>query len=178
MTGVTTMLTDIGMDTGDILMTKETPIGPNETYGELSERLAVLGAELLSETLNALEAGTLIRTPQNPAEATVCHMLTKEDGRIDFTCSAQTVHNLVRGTNPWPAAFALLDGELLKIWETHTCGSLLDAEPGTLSVNGNKLYVRCADACLEIVSLQQSGKKRMNADVFLRGCALDGKRLC
>ena len=177
-TGVTTMLTDIGMDTGDMLLQRETAIGPDETYEQLSDRLAILGAELLTETLDRLKAGTLTRTPQNPADATICHMLTKEDGRIDFTRPAQAVHNLVRGTNPWPSAFAMLDGEPLKIWETKQTDLFFDAEVGTLHGENGRLYVRCADAMLEIVTLQQSGKKRMPADLFLRGCPLDGKRLC
>lgn len=177
-TGVTTMMTDIGMDTGDILLQRETPIGPDETYEQLSNRLALLGAELLTETLNRLEAGTLVPTPQNQDAATVCHMLAKEDGSIDFARSAQAVHDLVRGTNPWPAAFALLDGEPLKIWETRKTDWTLDAAPGTLCVKSNRLYVRCSDAWLEIVSLQQSGRKRMDANAFVRGCALDGKCLC
>ena len=177
-TGITTMMTDVGMDTGDILLQRETPILPNETYEQLSERLAALGAELLLETLQRLEDGTLVRTPQNAAESSVCHMLTKEDGRIDFFRSAQSIHNLVRGTNPWPAAFAMLDGESLKIWETRLCDSVSETVPGTLTVENDHLYMRCADADLEILSLQQSGKKRMCADDFLRGCALNGKRLC
>ncbi len=177
-TGVTTMLTDIGMDTGDILLTRSTPIGPNETYGELSDRLAELGAELLLETLDALEHGTLKRTPQDPAQATVCHMLTKEDGRIDFHKDCQTVHDLVRGTNPWPAAFAMLDEQPLKLWETRRSDALLDAPAGTLADRGGRLYVRCADGALEILSLQASGKKRMDAATFLRGCPLGGKTLC
>lgn len=177
-TGVTTMLTDVGMDTGDILIQRATPIGPNETYGALSDRLASLGAELLLETLDALERGTLVRTPQNPEAATVCHMLAKEDGRIDFAKGCQTVHNLVRGTNPWPAAYALLDGQPLKIWETRLSERTVDEACGTLKTVDGRLYVRCADGALEILSLQASGKKRMDAAAFVRGCPLDGKVLC
>ena len=177
-TGVTTMMTDIGMDTGDMLLKTVTPIDPDETYGELSERLALLGADLLLKTLDALEAGTLIRIPQNAEEATVCHMLTKEDGHIDCTRSAKAVHDLVRGTNPWPCAFAVLDGQPLKIYETkRTDESFADA-PGTLKERNGKLYLVCSDAALEIISLQASGKKRMDASVFLRGCPLDGKTVC
>ena len=176
-TGVTTMLTEVGMDTGDILLRKEMPIGPDETYAELSDRLAVLGAELLIETLHRLEAGTLSQTPQNEAQATVCHILTKDDGKIDFHQSAQSVHDLVRGTNPWPSAFAYLDGAPLKIWGTRRSELPVCAAPGTLIVRENRLYVCCADALLEIVSLQGSGKKRMNTDAFLCGCSLNGKVL-
>jgi methionyl-tRNA formyltransferase len=177
-TGVTTMLTALGMDTGDILLQARTPIGENETYGELSERLADIGAALLCRTLDALEAGTLSPVPQNAEAATVCHMLTKEDGRIDFANPCKAVHDLVRGTNPWPGAFALLDGQPLKVWETRRSDVLLDAPAGTLAEQNGRLYVQCADGALEILSLQASGKKRMDAAAFVRGCPLDGKRLC
>ena len=177
-TGVTAMLTDIGMDTGDILMERATPIGENETYGALSERLAVLGAQLLKDVLDALEAGTLSRTPQDPAQATVCHMLTKEDGRIDCTRPAKAVHDLVRGTNPWPAATAMLDGQPLKIWETRRTDASFDAPAGSLRVADGRLLLKCGDGVLEVLSLQASGKKRMDAATFVRGCPLDGKCLC
>ena len=174
-TGVTTMMTDRGMDTGDMLLKSVTPIGPDETYGELSERLSVLGAQLLLKTLDQLEAGTLVRIPQNPEEATVCHMLTKEDGHIDCSHSAKAVHDLVRGTNPWPCAFVVLDGQPLKIFETKRTDEAFSDAPGTLCERNGRLYLVCSDGALEIVSLQASGKKRMDAGTFLRGCALDGK---
>lgn len=177
-TGVTTMLTSIGMDTGDILLQAPTPIDPDETYDALSDRLAVLGANLLIETLDALDAGTLTRTPQDPERATVCHMLTREDGHIDANRPAKAVHDLVRGTNPWPGAFVLLDGHPLKVFETKRTDVVFDDVPGTLRVHGGKLYLCCQNGAVEIVSLQASGKKRMDAAVFLRGCSLDGKRVC
>ena len=177
-TGVTTMMTERGMDTGDMLLKAATPIGPDETYGELSVRLSVLGAELLLKTLEQLEAGVLVRIPQNPEEATVCHMLTKEDGHVDCTRTAKAVHDLVRGTNPWPCAFLLLDGQALKLFETKRTEETFSDAPGTLRVRNGKLYLCCADAALEIVSLQASGKKRMDAGTFLRGCPLDGKTVC
>lgn len=177
-TGVTTMMTDIGMDTGDMLLKAATPIGENETYGELSDRLALLGAKLLLKTLERLENGTLERISQDPEAATVCHMLRKEDARIDCAKAAKAVHDLVRGTNPWPCAFAMLDGQQLKIHETrHTEESFPDA-PGTLRERNGKLYLCCSDAALEIRVLQASGKKRMDAATFLRGCPLDGRVLC
>lgn len=177
-TGVTTMMTDIGMDTGDMLLKAATPINPDETYEQLSDRLAVLGAKLLLETLDRLEAGTLARIPQNPEEATVCHMLTKEDGHIDCSRSAKSVHDLVRGTNPWPCAFVTLDGQPLKIFETRRTQEHFTDMPGTLRERNGRLYLVCADAAVEIVSLQASGKKRMDAGTFLRGCPLDGKTVC
>ncbi len=177
-TGVTTMMTDIGMDTGDMLLKAETPIGPDETYEQLSERLAKLGAELLLKTLEQLENGTLVRIPQDPEQATVCHMLKKEDGHIDCTQTAKAVHDLVRGTNPWPCAYAILDEQPLKIFETRRTDEAFKDAPGTLRERNGRLYLCCADSALEIVSLQASGKKRMDACVFLRGCPLDGKAVC
>ena len=177
-TGVTTMMTDIGMDTGDILLKKETAIGLNETYAQLSERLAVLGAELLTETLDRLENGSLIPIPQDESEATCCHVLTRENGRIDFHKTAKEIHNLVRGTNPWPTAYAYLGDEMLKVYETQLTECHDDLLPGSLISKDDRLFVQCADDLLEVISLQMSGKKRMNADAFLRGCSLNGKRLC
>ena len=177
-TGVTTMMTEIGMDTGDMLLKTVTPIDPDETYGELSDRLAVLGAELLNKTLDMLEAGMLVRVPQDPEQATVCHMLTKEDGHIDCMRTAKAVHDLVRGTNPWPCAFVLLDGQPLKIFETKRTDETFSVAPGTLCERNGKLYLVCGDSALEIVALQASGKKHMDAGTFLRGCPLDGKTVC
>ena len=177
-TGVTTMMTDIGMDTGDMLLKAVTPIDPDETYEQLSERLSVIGAKLLSDTLKQLENGTLVRIPQDPEQATVCHMLTKEDGHIDCTRSAKAIHDLVRGTNPWPCAFAMLDGQPLKIFETRRTEETFTDAPGTLRERCGKLYLCCADGALEIRSLQASGKKRMDAAAFLRGVPLDGKTVC
>lgn len=177
-TGVTTMMTDIGMDTGDMLLKTATPIGPDETYEQLSGRLALLGADLLLKTLEQLENGTLVRVPQDPEQATVCHMLKKEDGHIDCARTAKAVHDLVRGTNPWPCAYVMLDGQPLKIFETRRTEELFSDAPGTLKARNGKLYLCCADGALEIVSLQASGKKRMEASVFLRGCPLDGKTVC
>ena len=177
-TGVTTMMTDVGMDTGDILLTRKTPIGPDETYGELSERLAKIGADLLLETLDALEAGTLERVAQNDDEATRCPMLSRESGRIDFSRPAKAVHDLVRGTNPWPNAFAMLDGQPLKLFVTRRTDEAFDGAPGTLVVQDGRLYVCCGEGALEILELQASGKKRMAACDFLRGKPLSGLRLC
>ena len=177
-TGVTTMMTDIGMDTGDMLLKAKTPIDPDETYEQLSERLAVIGADLLIETLDRLEKGTLLRVPQDPEEATVCYMLKKEDGKIDPFCSAKSIHDLVRGTNPWPCAFGILDGQPLKIFRTKRTDASFDDAPGTLREQSGKLFLCCSDGALEIVTLQAVGKKRMDADAFLRGCRLDGKVLC
>lgn len=178
-TGITTMMTDVGMDTGDILLADRVSIGENETAGELFQRLSVLGAETLKRTIAALEAGTIVRTPQDESQATKCPMLKKEHGKIDFGKTAREVHNLVRGTNPWPGAYAFLDGEPLKVHETLLCNCDLGSAPaGALRGDAKTgLYVRCLDGWLEIAELQASGSKRMNGKDFLKGHPLEGKIL-
>ncbi len=175
-TGITTMMTDVGMDTGDILLTDRVTIGEDETAGELFDRLAVLGAETLRRTIDALSAGTLKRTPQDASQATKCPMLKKEHGKLDFSQSAQSVHNRVRGTNPWPGAYAILDGNPLKIHKTRkTDISLGEAETGMLKQSGKaSLFVRCGDSWLEILELQTAGSKRMLAADYLKGHAMEG----
>lgn len=178
-TGITTMMTDIGMDTGDILMKSSTPIDPNETAGELYTRLSVIGAELLKETITALENGTLTRTKQDPALATKCPMLKKDHGKLDFTKSCNEVHNLVRGVNPWPGAFALLDDVPLKIWKTRQVETENpQLSPGTCVGDGKRgLFIQCADGLLEVLEVQASGGKRLDGKTFLRGKPIGGKVL-
>lgn len=178
-TGVTTMMTDVGLDTGDILLMKKTPIGEDETAGELFERLSVLGAELLRETIAALEAGTLRRIPQNEAEATKCGMLKKEDGHVDFSRGMQYAHDRVRGMNPWPGAFACCGGEIIKLWKTKKTALPSEGTPGKCIVADPKkgLFVDAGDGVIEIVELQFPGAKRMDAKTALRGHDLSGKVL-
>lgn len=178
-TGITTMMTDVGMDTGDILMSDRISISDDITAGELFETLAVLGAETLRRTILALEEGTLTRTPQDESQATKCPMLKKEHGKLDFTESARSVHNRVRGTNPWPGAYAFLGGEPLKIHRTRQTDRPSGDEPLGQLHGGAKtgLFVSCSDFWLEILELQATGGKRMQARDFLAGCPLEGKVL-
>ena len=173
-TGVTTMFTDIGMDTGDMLLTRETRIGDTETAGELSDRLAVMGAELLVETLRALEAGTLTRTPQNPDEATYEPKMDKALGLIDWSKPAREIDWLVRGTTPWPGAYTTLGEGSMKVFEVRICGGKPEAAPGTVLASDAKagLVVACGDAQLELTQIQMPGAKRMNAKDYLRGHAI------
>ena len=178
-TGITTMLTDVGLDTGDMLLVDRIAISADITAGELFDQLAILGAETLRRTITALEAGVLIRTPQDESLATKCPMLKKEHGKLDFHASAKSVHDRVRGTNPWPGAFALLNGEPLKVHRTRQNFDRTNAgEPGLLAGNAKTgLFVRCADGWLEILELQATGGKHMNARDFLAGRNLEGKVL-
>jgi methionyl-tRNA formyltransferase len=178
-TGVTTMMTDIGMDTGDILFADSVDINADETAGELLARLAVLGAGTLHRTIAAIESGTLVCKPQDDAQATKCPILKKEHGKLEFSQSAQAVHNRVRGTNPWPGAYALLDGCAIKIHKTKPSDRQTGLEP-VGSLTGNKkdgLFVRCADGWLEILELQSTGGKRLKASDYLLGKSLEGRVL-
>ena len=174
-TGVTSMFMDAGMDTGDIIDTLTTPIGENETAGELFERLAPLGARLLSTTLAAIADGTVIRRPQNDAEATMAPMLEKAMGRLDLTRPAQELHNQVRGMNPWPGAFCTAGGKTLKIHETRVAAG--SGAPGTL-LCADPVTVACGEGALQLVTVQPEGKPRMAAEAWLRGARLpQGARL-
>ena len=179
-TGVTTMFTDVGLDTGDILLTDTVDILPDETAGELYTRLSEVGAGTLKRTLEALESGTLVRIPQDEAQATHCTMLKKEHGKLDFSAPAQAVHDRVRGTNPWPGAYALLDGAPFKIWRTRRAAiPVASAAPGALIGDAKAgLFVCCGDGrALELLEVQAPGSKRLDAKTFLRGHSVAGKQL-
>lgn len=174
-TGVTSMFMDAGMDTGDIIDTLTTPIGENETAGELFERLAPLGARLLSTTLAAIADGTVTRRPQNDAEATMAPMLEKAMGRLDLTRPARELHNQVRGMNPWPGAFCTAGGKTLKIHEARVAAG--SGAPGTL-LCADPVTVACGEGALQLVTVQPEGKPRMAAEAWLRGARLpQGARL-
>lgn len=176
-TGITTMMTDVGLDTGDILMVRETEIGENETAGELFDRLAVMGAEVLKETIAALLNGTLTRTPQDHDLATKCGMIKKENGKLDFNQTCQQVHDRVRGMNPWPVAYAKLDGEDIKIWETRKTSEKASGVPGECVLADAKrgVFIQTADYLIEITELQFPGAKRMSAKTAVLGHPLQGK---
>ena len=178
-TGVTTMFTDKGMDTGDILLMRETPIGEKETAGELSDRLSVMGAELLIETLKELEAGTLKRIPQDHEKATYEPKMDKELGRIDWAKPAQEIDWLVRGTTPWPGAFTTIKDEkgeqTIKFFALDVKDGAPSGAPGEIIAADAKqgLVVSCGDHDVELTAIQMPGAKRMNAKDYLRGHTMD-----
>ena len=174
-TGVTTMFTDKGMDTGDILLTRETPIGPAENAGELTDRLAVMGAQLLIETIRAIEAGTLARTPQDHAAATYEPKMDKELGRIDWSKSAQELDWLVRCTTPWPGAFTTLGEQTIKVFELDILDGPASGAPGEIVAADAKrgLVVSCGDHDVALAQIQMPGAKRMNAKDYLRGHTME-----
>jgi len=176
-TGVTTMYMDVGLDTGDMLVKRSTPIGPEETAGQLHDRLALLGREAMEETLRRLCAGTLERIPQDDSLSCYAPMMKKEDGRIDWSRPARAIHDQVRGLDPWPAAYTGLDGEVLKLAATRPQSET--GEPGTvLASSADGVLVACGEGSLLIGALQLPGKRRLPAAEFLRGRPLPaGTRL-
>ena len=169
-TGVTTMFMDEGLDTGDMLLKAEFPIGEDTTLEEVHDGLMGMGAKVLMDTLEKLSDGTLMRTPQ-PAESNYAPMLTKTTGQIDWSKSARDVHNLVRGLNSWPGAYTHLDGEKYKIWCTRRTGEKASVPAGSVVRADKKtgLFVAAGDEVLEIVELQAPGKKKMRAVDYLNG---------
>ena len=168
-TGVTIMMTELGIDTGDIVLKKELSIGDDETAGELFDRLSVLGADAIIEALELFNNGNATKTPQNHSEATFTKMLKKDSGKIDFNKSAQEVHNLVRGLNPWPIAFANINGEVIKIYKTKVLDGLDTAGKIIKCDEKNGLIIACKDGFIEVLELQRAGGKRLNSKDFLRG---------
>ncbi len=172
-TGVTTMRIDAGLDTGAMLLKRETPIGPEETAVELSARLAPLGAALLIETLAAIENGTIAPVPQDPAQATLAPILTKEDGRIDWNWPAEKIANRLRGFQPWPGAFTTFRGQLFYLTRAFPAAIAADLAPGRLFPQDKRLFAACGGrTALELAEVQLEGRKRMPAAAFANGYRL------
>ena len=169
-TGVTTMLMDVGLDTGDILLKAETEIGENETAGELFDRLAVLGGELIIETLDKLKKGEITPQKQDESLATHTSKITKELCPIDFNKTAYEVHNKVRGLNPWPVAVTKIAGKTVKVYSSRV--SDMSGAAGTI-LSLKPFVVACGDKSVELIEIQPQGKKRMTAQAFLAGHKLN-----
>jgi methionyl-tRNA formyltransferase len=171
-TGVTTMRIDAGLDTGDMLLKAETEIGPDETAVELGRRLASIGADLLVQTLSQLDS--IVPEKQDPAQATYAPILKKEDGLIDWSQPAQTIHNRVRGLQPWPGAYTTFRGQTLNIWKSGAkSGARLPAgaqatPPGAIR-SIKPLLVACGSGFLELHEVQLEGRKRISAADFANG---------
>ncbi len=170
-TGVSTFFIEKGLDTGDVLMEAVTDIGPEETAPELEARLAQLGANLIVETLNALQDGTARAVSQPSDGVSLAPSLTRADGRINWKQPAERIHNLVRGTMPWPGAWAQLDGKRVKIHRTRPTS----LESGVLSPGmiappeTRRLLVGTGGKLLEVLELQREGKGRTTGTAFLNG---------
>lgn len=173
-TGVTAMYLCREMDAGDIIDVAKTPIAPNETAGQLLDRLAVLGADLLSKTLTNMENGTATATHQDSTLATYAPMLDKSMCPIDWNKTTQKVHDHVRGMNPWPVATTELGGKRFKIYETQILEETTNAAPGTvLGLTKTGLKIACGNGVVEIRILQAEGGKRMAAPDYFRGHPLE-----
>lgn len=171
MAGVTTMQMAEGLDTGDMLLTYETKVGEKETAGELFDRLAQSGAELLTQTL--VKLNDITPRPQDDAQSCYAHMLDKQMAVIDWSKSAHEIDCLIRGLNPWPIALTTLSGERLKVFAAEKAAG--NGEPGTvLEANPKKgLTVACGEGALKLTEIQLVGGKRMKATDFLRGHAIE-----
>ena len=164
-TGVTTMLINAGLDTGDMLLKWETEIGEEETAVELGERLAAAGADLLVRTLATLPQ--IHPQPQGDSQATYAPVLKKEDGRIDWSMPRRQILNRIRGLVPWPGCYAFLQGSRLHIWKARTAE--IATPSGRLTTQGRRLFAGCGDQAIEILEVQLEGKKKMDAAAFLNG---------
>ena len=170
-TGVTAQFMALEMDAGDIIDVAKTPIGENETAGEVLDKLALLGADLLSDVLRRVDAGNVTCTPQDPAGISFAPMLDKAMCPIDWSKSAQQVHNHVRGLHPWPVATAEIAGTFFKIHQTVVVSETTEKLPGTpILLTKTGLQVACGNATvIEIRQLQAQGGKRMAAPDYFRG---------
>ena len=180
-TGITTMLMDEGLDTGDILLQEKVTIGPNETCGELHDRLAALGAETLAKTLTVLAEGGLKPIPQPESGASYARNLSKQDGLIDWGRPASHIHNLVRGLNPWPVAHTQHNGKPLRIFSTRviTGGQKEKAEPGcVVAILEDGPVVQTGEGSLLLHEVQPANRRRMSGADYVRGHGLTmGTRL-
>ncbi|HZZ40497.1 MAG TPA: methionyl-tRNA formyltransferase [Acidobacteriaceae bacterium] len=180
-TGATTMRLDEGLDTGDILLQREMTLAPDMTATNVFPLLAEMGADLMMETLRELDAGAVTPRKQDHGRATLAPILTREDGRMDFTQPSMTLYNRWRGFQPWPGAWTLLGGKKLtvhRLLPTELRGARR-MEPGQLLAEQGTLFVACGQGTwLELVEVQMEGKRRMTAGEFLRGHAVEsGTRL-
>ena len=173
-TGITTMYMAKGLDSGDMLLKAEVEITDEDTFATIHDKMAVTGANLLLDTLDQLEAGTLERIPQDHDAATDAPMITKETGHIDWSKNRQDIINLIRGLNPVPAAYTIYEEEVLKIF-----GASLSDVQANSAANGEIVavvkkgfVVKCGDGCLLITEVQARGGKRMMTDAYLRGHAM------
>ena len=169
-TGITTMYMDVGLDTGDMLLTDEVEIGENDNFEDMHDRLGASGASTLLRTIAALKSGTLISQKQDASLATYAAKIEKEDCLLNFSHDARALHNRIRGLSPIPLAFTHTpDGKLLKIVATRLVGEKSNAPAGTVISVGEDIRVACGEGVLSILRLLPEGKGRMSAADFVRG---------
>ncbi len=169
-TGVTTMRMDEGLDTGDMILKQEVIIREDETGGSLFDRLSETGAKLCVQTMEAIEAGTAVYTPQDESAATHTKKIYKELGSIDWTRDAKSIECLIRGLDPWPSAYTRLGDKTLKIWRAQVIPTNSGAAPGCIvKVEKNRILVQTGEGMLALLEVQLEGKKRMPVDALLNG---------
>ncbi|WP_092924325.1 methionyl-tRNA formyltransferase [Romboutsia hominis] len=177
-TGVTTMYMDEGLDTGDMILQKEFALDNEITAGELHDKMMVVGAETLKETLDLIEKGCAPRTKQNHDEFSYAPMMDKSLGNIDFNKSAKDIHNLVRGVNPWPSAYTTYDGKTMKVWKTKVLNEESQKAPGTiLSVDKDGIKVSTLDKVILLEEIQMPGKKRVLVSEYIKGNSIDTSKI-
>lgn len=168
-TGITTMLMGEGLDTGDILLQRSTPIGENETAAELFDRLAEIGADLLIETLEKLEKGEITPVKQDEELATYASILTKDMCMIDFNKPVKEVHKKICGLSDWPCAVTTLDGKRLKVFRSQIVKDKTPGQQAGTVVDTKQFCVCCADGVIKLTEVQAEGSKRMRSEDYLRG---------
>ena len=174
-TGVSTMLLDEGMDTGDVLLTDKTPISETETVEQLWDRLKEMGGKLLIETVKGLESKSITPLKQIEEEATYAPIIKKTDGLIDWSKSAFEINCKIRGLHAWPVAYTKVDGKMLKIFSAEIVDN--QAESGKVLEKEKELVIACGKDALKITELQLEGSKRMKTEDFLRGKKITAEKL-
>ena len=176
-TGLTTMRIDAGMDTGDMLLSREIAIGPSETAPELAARMSEAGAPLVAETLRGLATGTLTARQQDHAAATLAPLLKKEDGRIDWNRPAHEIYNRMRGFTPWPGAYTTFRGQTCHLWAEPASNDMREKKaagaPGTLLSHGSDVLVSCGqESFLRLLHVKLEGRKQISPSEFANGAHL------
>lgn len=173
-TGVTIMYMEKGLDTGDMIAKVVVPIDEHDTGDSLHDKLAVAGAKLLVDTLPALFAGAIVREKQDDTQSSYAKMLSKDMGRIDFTKKAPAIVRLIRGMNSWPSAYTTWHGKRLKLHAAEALPEIYEVRPGQIAgIDKSGITIGCGLGAIHVTSLQLEGKKRMDADAFLRGNAME-----
>jgi methionyl-tRNA formyltransferase len=177
-TGITIMQMEAGLDSGPVLLVRDTPIGPRELGGELHDRLSQLGAEAIVAAVDAWQAGRITPVPQPPEGATYAAKLSKAEARIDWTQPAAAIDRQVRAFNPWPVAETAWGGRQLRVWQCEPESSVAGAVPGTvLESAGGRIVVATGDGALRLLQVQVAGRRAMSAAEFLNATSLAGARL-
>lgn len=173
-TGVTTMRMDEGLDTGDMIMKEEVVLREDETGGSLFDRLSEVGAKLCVKTMEAIENGTAVYTPQDNSKATHTAKIHKELGSIDWSRTAEEIECLIRGLDPWPSAYTRLGDKILKIWKAKVLPEQGEAAPGCIvKVTKDTIWVQTGKGMLALSEVQLEGKKRMTVEAFLNGYTVE-----